>query len=218
MNHRLTAIYRILERPRVYDRVQELLGARGARKRFVDEILRPFSGASVLDIGCGTGSLLDCLPADVEYVGFDSNRAYIDAAIRRYGDRGRFFCARLGEQPESLAENGFDFVVASALLHHLSDEDAHQLLAAARRYLESGGAFVSTDATRHHGQSFIARILVSLDRGTAVRTPESYRRLVEAHFEDIETWLLTDMLPVPYSHFVIRATTKHRENATGVEQ
>ena len=54
--------------------------------------------------------------------------------------------------------------------------------------------------------SFIARALVSLDRGAAVRTPDSYRRLVEAHFENIETWLWTDMLPVPYSHFVIRAT------------
>ncbi len=213
VNHRLTGIYRILESPHIYDRVQNLFGAHGARKRFVEKILRPFNGASVLDIGCGTASLLDYLPADVEYVGFDSNAAYIDAAIRRYGDRGRFFCARLGEQPESLVKNGFDFVVASALLHHLSDQDAHKLLATAQRYLAPGGAFVSTDATRHQGQSFIARVLVSLDRGGAVRTPESYRRLVEAHFENVETWLLTDMLPVPHSHFVIRATTKGRESS-----
>lgn len=76
--------------------------------------------------------------------------------------------------------------------------------------MSSRGAFVAIDAVRHDGQSFIARILASLDRGTAVRTPQLFRELVEAHFEDVETWLLTDMLPIPYSHFVMRATGRPR--------
>jgi cyclopropane fatty-acyl-phospholipid synthase-like methyltransferase len=35
----------------------------------------------------------------------------------------------------------FDFVVAKSLLHHLADEEAHDLLVTARRVLREGGVF-----------------------------------------------------------------------------
>jgi SAM-dependent methyltransferase len=205
MSHRTTGLYRILERPGVYERFQRLLGARRSRARFVDEFLKPFGGASLLDIGCGTASLLDDLPADVDYTGFDLNPAYIEAAQRRYGSRGRFLCARVGREGNPVGAQEFDFVVAKGLIHHLDDEEAHLLLESARKVLRPGGVFVSMDNVFHEGQRWIARLLTSLDRGGRVRSPQDYSALVEAHFEDVQTRLVSDMMAVPYDHFIIRA-------------
>jgi SAM-dependent methyltransferase len=205
MDHQSSGVYRILERPGIYERIQRLLGAQAARKRFSREFLRPFPGARVLDIGCGTASLLDDLPDGVDYFGFDLNPAYIDAARRRYGDRGRFYVARVGHEPESLGENTFDLVVARGIFHHLGDGDVQELLASARRHLRPGGALVSSDPSFHAGQPLLARWIISMDRGRRVRTPEAYRKLIGQHFDTVEAWLVTDLLRIPYSHYIVRA-------------
>lgn len=204
MSHRSTGIYRIFESAAVYERFQRLLGSDAARRRFVRDFLRPSSGARILDIGCGTGTILDYLPGDVDYVGYDLNPRYIEDARRRYSGRGRFFCARVEEAPEE--PGGFDLVLAAAILHHLDDSAADRLIASAHRHLGPGGSLVTLDPVRHPGQSPVARLLVALDRGRRVRTPEGYRDLAAARFPSVETTLLTDLMPIPYSHFLMRAS------------
>lgn len=203
MEHSSTGIHRLLERAGVYERLQRLLGAQAGRQRFVEEFLRPAPGARILDIGCGTAALLEHLPADVEYVGYDLNPRYIAAAEQRYGSRGRFFCARVGEEPP--LEGVFDLVVAKAVLHHLGDAEADHLVRYARRQLREGGCFVTSDPVLHPGQSWIARLLIACDRGRRVRSPAGYLRLVAACFPGVEGRLVTDMATVPYSHFILRA-------------
>ena len=112
---------------------------------------------------------LDSLPPTTSYVGYDLNRAYIEAARNRYGDRGRFFCARVGEEPSEVEEGTFDVVVAVALLHHLHDDDALRVVQSARRALAPGGSFVTLDATLHAGQGFVSRTLARLYRGITSR-------------------------------------------------
>jgi len=204
VTHRSGGLYRVLALPRVYETFQKLLGARAARARFVREFLRPYDGARLLDIGCGTASLLDDLPGGVTYVGYDMNAAYIAAAQRRYGDRGKFHSAAVGS--ELILDEEFDFVVAKSLLHHLSDADADRVVATARRVLRPGGVFISSDNVFYEGQPWLSKALTALDRGSGVRTPEGYRRLIEPHFDRAETWLVTDMVRFPYAHFVMRAT------------
>jgi 2-polyprenyl-3-methyl-5-hydroxy-6-metoxy-1,4-benzoquinol methylase len=206
MSQKSSGLYRLLELPTVYEWFQKALGAGAVRRRFVAEFLRPWPGARLLDIGCGTGALLDDLPDGIEYTGFDVNAAYIDAARRRYGARGHFFCARVGEEATDLGVQPYDFVVAKGLLHHISDEDAHDLLVVARRLLAPNGVFVSSDNVFYDGQPLISRALTALDRGERVRTPHGYRALVSPHFSRLETQLVTDMLAFPYAHFIMRAT------------
>ena len=207
MTHRSGGAYRILELPRVYETFQRLLGARAARARFVSEYLRPHSGARLLDIGCGTGSLLEDLPPDMDYVGFDKNPAYIEAARRRYAGSGTFYCAAVGadDSVASFSALPFDFVVAKSLLHHLNDVDAEHVIATARSVLRPGGVFVSSDAVFYDGQPWVSKMLATLDRGGSVRAPAGYRHLLARHFQDVEAWLVTDMLPIPYAHFIMRA-------------
>lgn len=206
MSHRATGVYTILERPRVYERLQSLLGGPRALLRFVDEVIEPVDGTTILDVGCGTGSLLAFLPPGVRYTGFDLNPAYIDAARQRFGDRGRFFLARVGEEPPELEASRFDRIVAVALLHHLTDAEADHLLRTARRLLAPGGAFVSIDPTLHEGQSWLSAFMARRDRGGAVRAPQAYQRLVAAHFGSVDSRVATDMLRIPYSHWIARAT------------
>jgi SAM-dependent methyltransferase len=197
-------VYGLLERPRAYEILQRLIGSERARRRFVEEILQPFSEARVLDIGCGAGTLLDYLPDGIQYTGIDMNSRYIDSARGAYGERARFVCARVGDEVDVGAAT-FDFVVAKSVLHHLNDDDANALFALARRSLRTGGVFVSIDPVRHLRQSLVARALMALDRGARVRTSEAYYALLAKHFEHVESRVLTDLLPIPYSHWVARA-------------
>jgi len=179
-----------------------------SRRELVVELVRRLdlpAGARLLDVGCGTGALLDYLPDDVEYTGFDLNPAYVESARSRHGRRGRFLVARVGEEIPELARGSFDIVVAKALLHHLSDAEAHELLRMSADWLAADGVFVSYDNVFYGGQPWISRVLTALDRGGSVRTPEGYRALAAAHFGSVETSLVTDMLNIPYAHFVMRA-------------
>lgn len=189
----------------VYERFQRFLGADAARKSFVARFLRPSPGFKVLDIGCGTGSLLDYLPPGIDYTGYDLNAAYIESARNRFGQRGRFHQARVGEEPVDLEPASFDLVIAKAILHHLGDDEARRLLRGAFRRLRPGGFFVSLDCVRHDRQNPLARLIISLDRGTAVRDPEGYERLVREHTPAVEGTLITDWLAIPYSYFIMRA-------------
>jgi SAM-dependent methyltransferase len=204
LGQRSRGIYRLLEWPAVYNRLMRLLGGDAVRERIVREFLQPPPGAKLLDIGCGTGALLDALPAEVEYIGVDINPAYIDAARQRYGNRGRFVCARAGDEID-FVRGGFDVVAAIAVMHHLDDGEVVRLAANASRLLRPGGAFVSVDPAKHDRQSAASRLFVSLDRGRCVRTPERYRELLACHFEEIEDRLVTDLLRIPYSHYVATA-------------
>ncbi|MFL6202293.1 MAG: class I SAM-dependent methyltransferase [Thermoanaerobaculia bacterium] len=204
MSHRSTGIYRIFESAVVYESFQRLLGSDAARRRYVRELLRPSPGSRILDIGCGPGTIRDYLPQDVDYAGYDLNWRYIEEARRRYPGRGRFFCARVEDAPDE--PGGFDLVLATAILHHLDDSEAGRLVASAWRHLRPGGSLVTLDPVRHPGQSPVARLLVALDRGRRVRTPEGYRALAAARFPSVETTLLTDLIPIPYSHLLMRAS------------
>lgn len=197
---------RVLEIATLYERFQRLLGGTAVRARFSREFVRAAPGDRILDIGCGPGGLLEHLPAGVEYVGYDINPRYIATACERYGDRGRFLHARVGEIDASTLGSGFDLVIAKSILHHLDDATAGVLIEGAHALLRPAGALVTIDPVRHAGQPRLARLLIALDRGRAIRTPEAYRSLLTRTFPQAETWLLTGLIRVPYSYFVARLT------------
>ena len=193
----------VLNRPAVYELLQFLFGY---RRRLVREFIRPTTGMKILDIGCGPASILKYLPKDVEYVGYDLDARYIAYAQRRFGDRGRFYCASVAQALQQAQDaTGFDLVMAIGVLHHLDDEDAKQVQAQAWSCLKPGGTLLTHDPIFDPAQSRAAHFFAAHDRGTHVRTRAQHDALVQNCFTDVETHILTDMYSVPYTILINRA-------------
>lgn len=205
MDHVTTGIRRILEYPNIYELFEVLVGVRSVRRRYVNEFIRPFPKAKVLDIGCGSGQILPYLPEDVEYFGYDLNSKSIALAKKKYAKRGHFECASVSEATPHPMMGQFDFVLANLVLHHLYDSEAKRLVDSAYAHLRPGGVLVTMDCVYVPNQPKIAKFLISIDRGQQVRTSESYTSLITKPFASIESFVLHDMFKFPYTHFILRA-------------
>lgn len=200
-----TGLRSVLSNPAVYDFVQDVLGARRARRRLVDEYLRLRPGNTLLDVGCGTCAILDCLPADVRYIGVDLSNSYIEDARSRYGDRGTFLCQDVSQlAPESW--DTADAALAVGLLHHLEDEEVDGLFAAIARILVPGGRLVSIDPCYDPAQGPLARFMISRDRGRNVRQGKEYAALAAPHFSGVTLSVRHDLSRIPYTHAILECS------------
>jgi len=196
-------LHATLRIPAVYDLFQWIVGAYHAREVFVQECLRPWAGARILDVGCGTGEIIKTLPA-VEYWGYDPNPAYVRAAQLRFPS-ARFVCAdRLDKS--GLQRGRYDAVMAVNVLHHLEDHLAASIPEQASRLLRPGGAFCSLDPCFVPGQHPFARWMIEHDRGRSVRTEAGYRGLASRWYAEIATSVHHDLLRVPFTFCTMRAT------------
>jgi SAM-dependent methyltransferase len=205
MSQTTTGVRAVLSHPAVYDGLQALLGAARVRREFVKSFPRPTPGLQVLDAGCGTGVILDYLPADVGYQGCDLSSRYIEAARARFGHRAEFHCLSLDELPTAWSGR-FDVVIAIGVLHHLDDDVAGRFMASAHRLLRPGGRLVSMDPCLGTGQNPVARFLIRNDGGRNVRDRAGYLRLAAAHFSHAHGELRHRSW-IPYTHWIMECTT-----------
>ncbi len=196
---------RLLEIPGLYDRFQWLVGGVRCRQVYVREHIRPQRGQRVLDIGCGTGDMLLLFP-EVEYHGWDPSAAYINKAKQRNIANSHFHCGELTQA--NLEQHAyFDIVHSSGVLHHVDDPTAGKLIRTAFAALKPAGKFFTLDGCYHPGQSTLARIVLSADRGKYVRNEESYRRLAAEVFPTINSFLYPKLLrPLPYPVLIMEMT------------
>lgn len=202
-----SGIRSILSKPIVYRTFQDLVGSVAVTKETVRQ-LDASPGDAILDIGCGTATILDHLPA-CRYVGFDVSESYIESAREQYADRGTFYTSPVsGLASQQIIEHGpFDLALAKGVLHHLSDDDAKDVFVLAAKALRPGGRFVTVDPVLEEGQPRLARALVKRDRGMNVRSADGYVALASGAFTQVESAVRHDMLRMPYSHAFIRAQT-----------
>jgi len=196
-----SGIKSVLSFSAVYDLFQNLVGASRCRAEFIASYVRARSGDRVLDIGCGTGDILEHLPR-VDYYGFDLSEEYIEAAKRRYGNRANFSCENVSLKTlEGLPD--FDIVLAVGVLHHLDDQEAVALFNLAKTALKPGARLVTLDPCYAEGQSKIARLIISLDRGQNVRDRNGYERLGKLVFRHVRSNVRDDLLNMPYTHIIL---------------
>jgi ubiquinone/menaquinone biosynthesis C-methylase UbiE len=106
-----------------------------AKVRAKLEQMRRFGGGRLLDLGCGTGFVIDLAKDLFEHIdGVDVTQAMLDRVDLRGGNIRLHRCAA-----ESLPfpDASFDVVTAYAFLHHL--EDYPKVLREAYRVLKPGG-------------------------------------------------------------------------------
>lgn len=197
---------RILNFSWCYKLLTRLANGRSARRIIISDYIQPREGDRILDIGCGPAEFLDLLPK-VEYHGFDMNPRYIRNARQYYGNRGEFTCEKIGK--DNVKNPGaFDIVLASAVLHHLTNEEAHDLFRTAWSALRPNGRLITVDCAYLPSQCWLERFLISQDRGRHVRTPEEYQRLALSHFPECELEVRSDLLRIPYTHVILVATKR----------
>jgi SAM-dependent methyltransferase len=185
---------KFLESSAVYNFFQKAVGAHKPRQRFFADHVAPLGKARVLDVGCGPGTNCSWMPPGIEYVGCDLSESYIAHARARYGSRGEFFAAPVGEVAK-LGLKPFDAVIAVTILHHLSDAQVLTLCDEVRQLLVPGGVFITGDPCFAVGQSRLEHFITSCDRGRYMRYPEQYRALLLQRFPvvDEDVWHTEEM-------------------------
>lgn len=133
----------------LYDVVVALLGF---GTKFQANVAREAAlepGERVLDLGCGTGTLLAQLVAaqpQAQLTGVDPDPAVLARAARRLaGAPVPVTLLRAGAQALPLPEDSVDVVVSTLVFHHLPDPVKDAAVAEVRRVLTQGGRFLLVD-------------------------------------------------------------------------
>lgn len=187
----------ILGIPKIYNGLQRIVGAMRAREIVIREYLQPRSDDMILDIGCGTGYVINYLP-NCRYVGFDINAVYINYAKKKYGLRGKFQCKYATK--ELLKGYGvFDCVMMNGLMHHLDDSESVDMLSLAKSVLKYDGIIVGIDGCYKDDLWAFGRWMLNNDRGKFVRDKSGYELLLQKVFKRTYSEMREDLFLVPYN-------------------
>lgn len=197
---------RLLTISQVYEFFQQkLLGSTNARRWLARNFWKLKGGETIVDIGCGSATILEHLPHDSDYLGIDISENYINAARKRFSARGTFF---LGTARDLLHQdnsrlNSVDLVLCNGLLHHLSDHEAIEVLELSKLLLKPNGRVICLEGTFLARQTRLSKWIVSTDRGRYVRSEQEWKNLVGQVFDVYSTSILTGLIRIPYTHIVI---------------
>lgn len=170
------AAERLLRSPLLYDLVQWVAGDREFRRHLASHLDALPDGASLIDLGGGTGLPDRRWPA-ARYVCLDVDFA----KLRRFraGRPGRLAVVADAAVCPFEAER-FDGVLCAKVVHHLRDDVLRAVLAESARILKPGGVLILVDAVLTPRTT--SRILWRLDRGSFPRTASEIRLALRAAF------------------------------------
>jgi SAM-dependent methyltransferase len=167
---------RALGNPFVYEHIRPLAIGGLDMSPFYDRVM-PDASSVILDVGCGTGNALRYLDTFARYVGVDTDEIAIGFARRKYGSKSgvSFACRRL--LPTDATELSPTHVLIAGLLHHLTDQEALDVL----RLVKASPRLtrIVTQDIAYLPGKWISNVLASLDRGRYCRTKEGYEDLVK---------------------------------------
>lgn len=194
----------------LYRLFQKALGGDNVGRWLAGNFWKLQGGETIVDIGCGSGFILEYMPADVNYYGVDISKNYIDAAEKKYSTRGTFLLGSVGD----LLNNGnaplkkADLVLCNGLLHHVPDDEAIEVLEQAKQFLRPKGRLVCLEATFLARQTRLSRRMVSMDRGQYVRSEQQWKDLIAKSFDSYSTSVVTGLIRIPYTHIVIQCVNE----------
>jgi SAM-dependent methyltransferase len=159
------AVYEVVQRACGYGRLAKALGAH----------LAETDGASVLDVGAGTGSLAELLPSSATYIWLDSDTVKL-GRFRAKSPAGLALLADATRIP--LVDRAVDYAVCVAVSHHLTDAQLRELVSELQRVVRR--KLVFADAT--YSPALRARLLWRYDRGGNPRPVEDITQPLSESF------------------------------------
>ena len=90
--------------------------------------------------------------------------------------------------------------------------EAVSLFISLKRLLKANGRIVTIDNVWLPNQRAIVKVINKLDSGTNIRTPAGYIRLLASLGFDVQTRVFSDLLRIPYDHFVMIARNAQQGN------
>lgn len=152
----------------LYDPLVKLLGGDSARRELIAQAAIS-SGHRILDIGCGTGTLLVLIKRlypDSQVVGIDPDPKALALAEKKSARAQVAFQLDRGFSDQlPYPKASFDRVFSSFMYHHLKPNDRETTLREVRRVLKPGGFFHMVDFSSHsHSRSGLANRIHSSDQ------------------------------------------------------
>jgi SAM-dependent methyltransferase len=198
-------IQRLLTIPSIYSGFQKFVGGNAG-----DWLYREYWGidrfrGKVIDIGCGPGKLLNFLPEEAEYAGFDISAPYVETARETWAGRPNtsFHVGAVADVCDLEPFRSADLFVMSGVMHHIDDDEVDTILDFIARRLNPGGRFIAIEPCYLVKQSWSHRKVLRQDRGKSIRTERQWKALLRRHFPVVETEISTGMLRIPYTHILI---------------
>ncbi len=135
-----------------------------------------FSHKTVLDFGCGTGSVCNLFTPRL-YLGIDPDPHRVAFAKKNYPNH-HFSIYSNGKIP--VEDSTIDYLIAISVLHHIPTEEIHRHLNEFKRILRPGGGIVSIEP--YLTSSMVSDNLMTLfDQGKYIRNEEEYFKIFEAN-------------------------------------
>jgi ubiquinone/menaquinone biosynthesis C-methylase UbiE len=172
-HHALTPLYDVLARMTIPE------------MRFKRHLIRAANiaaGDRVLDIGCGTGTLLriafDQQPGAI-FSGIDPDRRILDRARSKFASASSVTFQEGSATDLPFADASFDRVLSTLMIHHLSADEKARAMREALRVLRVGGEFHLGDFA--HPDTTMTRVMSFLtERIGREHVQENFRGMLPA--------------------------------------
>ena len=185
-----------------YDAYQSMVGGVSYRNRFISKMFKEFGMNSVVDLGCGTGAILNIFEDIEKYVGLDISDNYLEKAKRVAEEKSfdcRFKNVVIGQSGWSsvLSAEKNTTGIALGLYHHLPELNLRNLLSEFFDLYGSTAHMISVDPVIEVTSKPIARWFAENDRGEYVRSANKMKDIVKSLGLRIEFEVKTREFRIP---------------------
>jgi SAM-dependent methyltransferase len=129
-------------------------------------------GANVLEVGCSVGNLARGFAhyPDIKYTGVDIDAAAINSAQRAFRRQSNFQFVCGDVCAMNLPAGSYDYVILSAMLHHIDDAGCRAILGTCANLLSPTGTMVVTDPVwPAPNDPWLVRFFNRIEQGEYVR-------------------------------------------------
>ena len=201
---------KLLKYTSLYNLFNLIIGASKARRILLNDYIKSNDNARILDLGCGTCSILPNLDF-MEYTGIDISDEYIESNKRRFSKYSDvlFIASDINDFLEN-NDSQYDIVLLLGVMHHLNDEDLGLLLRNIRKAISPDGRLVTFDGCIEEQTPRFTRWILNNDRGNYVRTKAAWLDvfLSSDAFSDYTYSIRRDLLCIPYNHIIFHRREK----------